>query len=86
MSHRRSQQQNLQMPKITALSLQVRSCRAIVLIGKASFSFIIFSSLLRMAMEQVRIYTKPLHVMQSLCAVVFVFKISLHVLVTLFNY
>lgn len=66
MSHRRSQQQNLQMLKITALSLQVRSHRAIVLTVKASFSFIIFSSIFRIRLERLRIYTKPLHIMQSL--------------------
>lgn len=41
-----------------------------------------------MEMERVRIYTKPLHIMQSLsfCAVVFLFKTSFHILITLFNY
>lgn len=84
-SLRRSQRQNLQIPKITALSLQVRSHRTIVLTPEASCSFIVFSSLLKLVMEWVRIYTKPLHLMQSLafCTVVFLFRTSFHIVVTL---
>lgn len=41
-------------------------------LSKHPHSFIVFSSLLKLGMEWVRIYNKPLHLMQSLsfCAVV----------------